>query len=178
MEAVSRGFFGVPFAADPFGREALAPARAAASPRAALTAAAPSHAHALGAADVKMTAEGITFHVDVPGVRKEALTVEVDPDDRVLTIAGSRAEALAPSADDKQEGEAKEGEGEEDAKQAASAVVRVERAASFVRRFALPPTADIDAITSSLSHGVLTVMVPAAAEPEKPAVRKIEVAAE
>jgi HSP20 family protein len=164
---MSRAFFGPAFgAADPFGREALAPR----APRAAAALAAPLP-HTLGAADIKITPENaLEISVDVPGVPKSALTVEVDAEDRVLTIAGSRADKLA---DEHKENEA--GEGGEGAPAPAARAVRVERAASFLRRFALPPTADLDAITSSLKDGVLHVVVPSAAEEAKPAVKKIEV---
>lgn len=159
---MSRAFFGPAWASDPFGREALAPAR---PPRAAAVLA-PPPPHALGAADVKVAPDNaLEVAVDVPGIAKDALVVEVDAEERVLTISGSRADKV------------EDGDGaasDADAPPAPRAV-RVERAASFVRRFALPPTADVDGITSALKDGVLTVRVPSAAVEEKPAVKKIEV---
>ena len=169
---MSRAFFAPSWAADPFGREALAPA-----PRAArATASLPTLAHhTLGAADIKVDADNaLTLTIDVPGVPKAGLSVEVDADDRVLTIAGSRAE-VQEEKQDKEGGDKQEEEGEEEKNTLAPRAVRVERAASFLRRFALPPTADIDGITSTLRDGVLTVRVPSAAVEEKPAVKRIEV---
>lgn len=169
---MSRAFFAPSWATDPFGREALAPAPRTPRAAASLPSLTP---HTLGAADIKVDADAtLTLTIDVPGVPRDGLSVEVDADDRVLTIAGSRAE-VQEAKQDKEGGEKQEEEGEEEATTLALRAVRVERAASFLRRFALPPTADIDGITSTLKDGVLTVRVTSAAVEEKPAVKKIEV---
>ena len=81
---------------------------------------------------------------DLPGVAKEA--IEITTDDGVLTIKGERqAEAVATDA----------------------ARSRTERhSGSFVRRFSLPETAQVDGIKATHVNGVLEVSIPKQSKPE------------
>ena len=69
--------------------------------------------------------------MDVPGLEKGNVAIKVSPDG-VITLSGSRTE----KQEDKGDG---------------SSYRRVERAASFSRRFQLPPTADIDKARTGIS---------------------------
>jgi len=109
------------------------------------------------ATDVLEGPEGWTLRLDVPGVEPAAL--EVVADERTLVVRGERAAAdaetpktAAPSADEA----------------AATPRVRRERATGrFERRFRLPSTADIEQLSATLTHGVLTLRVPKVA-PARP----------
>ncbi len=92
----------------------------------------------------------IRFAVELPGVRPDEVDLTVE--DRVISISG---EKHAPHA-----GEAGE--------------VRLDERCygHFERSFALPETADTDAIEASFDHGVLTVVVPKRAESKA---RRIEI---
>ena len=57
--------------------------------------------------DVRETPDAFHFVADVPGVRDEDLTVEVDEDARVLTVRGKRDEERDVVDDDGDEGDEK-----------------------------------------------------------------------
>lgn len=105
------------------------------------------------AADAVEHETGIVIDIDLPGVSPEA--VEVLAEDGVLTVRGERAtRELAPGARS----------------------VFAERAAgSFVRRFRLPKSADLGAVSASYSNGVLTVRI-AKIAPAQPRRVTVEVA--
>ncbi|EEH54459.1 uncharacterized protein MICPUCDRAFT_8574, partial [Micromonas pusilla CCMP1545] len=89
--------------------------------------------------DVRETDAALTFTADVPGVKLEDLSVEVDERDRVLIVRGKREETT-----------------EED-----RTYHRRERHfGSFENRYALPFNAELDAIDAKVDHGVLKITVP------------------
>lgn len=104
------------------------------------------------ATDVVETDKEFVFKAELPGVKKEDVSVELEGD--VLTIKGERKE-----------------EKEEKGKK----MHRVERFyGSFLRSFALPDNVDTKAIRAEMKDGVLEVHVPKTAAPEsKPT--KVEV---
>ena len=85
--------------------------------------------------DLRETAEEYWLMFDLPGVKPEDVSIEVN--DQVLTISGTRVPVEA--------GEAQ----------------LVERTfGSFVRNLTLPKGVDSDAISADYTHGVLTLKVP------------------
>ena len=96
--------------------------------------------------DIRETAEEYWLMFDLPGVKAEDVSIEVN--DQVLTVSGTRVPAAAEPGE----------------------VQQIERAfGSFVRNLTLPKGVDSDAITADYAHGVLTLKVPkpAAAKPKK-----------
>ena len=105
-------------------------------------------------ADVLVDEEGVTVHMDLPGVRPEDVEIEVEND--VLTVRGTRA-CPYPG-----------GEGERN-------VRRIERGfGRFERSLRVPRGLDPDAIQASMSNGVLTLRLP---KPEQIKPRRIQVRA-
>ncbi|KAH7387559.1 hypothetical protein KP509_16G029900 [Ceratopteris richardii] len=101
--------------------------------------------------DWKETAEAHVFKANLPGLSKEEVKIQVQ-DGRVLQISGERKKE-----------EVSHGEKWH----------RVERAqGSFLRRFRLPETAQVEEISASMENGVLTVTVP---KFQKPAPKTIEI---
>ncbi|KAF0895234.1 hypothetical protein E2562_008572 [Oryza meyeriana var. granulata] len=101
-----------------------------------------SGAVALARCDWKETPEAHVVTVDVPGVRREDVRVEVDEASRVLRVSGERR------AEEERDGERWH---------------RAERAAGrFWRRFRMPPGADVGRVAARLEEGVLTITVPKA----------------
>jgi len=103
--------------------------------------------------DWKETEEAHIFTVELPGVKKEEVRVEVE-DGRILRIRGERS---------------KEKEGKHDKWH------RIERSSGkFLRRFRLPENAKVDEVKAHMENGVLTVTVPKAEE-KKPEAKAIEI---
>jgi HSP20 family protein len=101
------------------------------------------------AADLTETGDAYVAEVEVPGVRKDDISVE---------LAGQELIVVGEYRDSGAEGRA---------------LRRARRAGRFEYRVLVPGKADADKITASLADGVLTVTVPKA-ETEKP--RRIEIA--
>lgn len=100
--------------------------------------------------DIKEEDKRFFIHADIPGVEPEGIEISVDKG--ILTIKGERFNETT---------ESKQG------------YTRTERVAgTFYRRFSLPDTADLDHISASNKHGVLTVDIP---KREVAASRRIEV---
>jgi HSP20 family protein len=92
------------------------------------------------AADIFETAAGYELHLALPGVAKEA--VSLDFQEGQLVVAGSRP-APATEGDD------------------APKLRRVEtRFGEFSRTFRLPETVNVKAITAELTNGLLRVVLP------------------
>ena len=90
------------------------------------------------AVDIEEYADKFVISADVPGV--EPKSVEITLEAGVLMLSGTR---------------------ERNVEQANVESRRIERAAGrFFRRFALPDTADGDAVTAKGSNGVLEVVIP------------------
>ncbi len=88
--------------------------------------------------DIKEDDKRFVILADIPGIDPAA--IEVSMDKGVLTIKGERKQ------DDAEEG---------------VRFTRLERAhGAFLRRFALPDTADAEGITAHGRHGVLEVSIP------------------
>ncbi|XP_051122805.1 17.8 kDa class I heat shock protein-like [Andrographis paniculata] len=103
--------------------------------------------------DWKETPESHVFKVDVPGLKKEEVKVEVE-DGSILQISGERS---------------KEQEEKNDKWH------RVERSSGkFLRRFRLPENAKLDNVKAAMENGVLTVTVPKG-EAKKPDVKAIDI---
>jgi len=99
------------------------------------------------AVDIKESEKDFIIHADLPGVKSQ--DIEVTAENGVLTIKGKR--------EDKTEQE------KENYK-------RVERfSGSFMRRFTLPDSADLEAISAKTKDGVLELAIPklAKAQPKR-----------
>ncbi|XP_021904180.1 17.6 kDa class I heat shock protein 3-like [Carica papaya] len=104
--------------------------------------------------DWRESPEAHVFKVDLPGLRKDEVKVEVE-DGRILQISGQRSRE-EEHINDKWH--------------------RVERSTGkFLRRFRLPENAKMDNIKATMEHGVLNVVVPKEVEQEKPAIKSVEI---
>ncbi|KDP44849.1 hypothetical protein JCGZ_01349 [Jatropha curcas] len=103
--------------------------------------------------DWRETPEAHIFAVDLPGLKKEEVKVEVE-DGRVLQISGERS---------------KEQEEKNDKWH------RVERSTGkFLRRFRLPENTMMDQVKATMENGVLKVVVPKEQE-KQPQIKPIEI---
>jgi HSP20 family protein len=100
--------------------------------------------------DIEETANEIVVRAELPGVKKDDLSITLD--DNVLVLAGER----------KWEHEARKDQ----------FVRRERRYGAFTRSFTLPPTVDAEKIAASMVDGVLTLTLPKRAEAQP---RKIQV---
>ena len=92
------------------------------------------------AADIFETAQGFELHLALPGVTKDA--VSIDFQDNQLVVSGTRP-ALATEGED------------------APKLRRVEtRFGEFRRAFRLPETVNVKAITAEMADGLLRVTLP------------------
>lgn len=92
--------------------------------------------------DIEEYSDRFVLHADVPGV--DPAGIEVTLEKGVLTLAGSREQAAAPSGLERRRSERPVGR--------------------FHRRFTLPDTADADSVSASGRHGVLEVVIPKRAQ--------------
>ncbi|CAH1418185.1 unnamed protein product [Lactuca virosa] len=103
--------------------------------------------------DWKETPAAHIFTVDLPGLKKEEVKVEVE-EGRILQISGERSSEKEEKTDKWH---------------------RVERSSGkFQRSFRLPENAKVDEMKASMENGVLTVTVPKQ-EVKKPEVKAIEI---
>ncbi|KAG6501609.1 hypothetical protein ZIOFF_041492 [Zingiber officinale] len=105
-------------------------------------------------ADVKELPDAYVFVVDMPGLRPTDVKVQVE-DDRVLVVSGERKRQ-------EEEGNAK--------------YLRMERrVGKFMRKFALPDNADVNAVSAVCQDGVLSVTVKKVPPPEPKKPKVVEV---
>jgi HSP20 family protein len=117
--------------------------------------------------DVRETDAALTFTADVPGVKLEDLSVEIDERDRVLIVRGKREETTEEDVETpttpkkkKEEIEIKKAEETAAAPHQRTYHRRERHFGSFENRYALPFNAELDAIDAKVDHGVLKITVP------------------
>ena len=104
-------------------------------------------------ADVLVADDGATVHMDVPGIERDALEIELEND--ILTVRGERPYPYGDNA---------------------GAVRRVERGfGRFERTLRVSRDLDPNAIEASMSKGVLTLRLP---KPESLKPRRVEIRAD
>ncbi|MCB0880437.1 MAG: Hsp20/alpha crystallin family protein [Thermoleophilia bacterium] len=100
--------------------------------------------------DIVELDDHFALSLDLPGMTDDDVTIELE--DRVLRIAGERADTSESSGD---------------------GMRRIERSfGSFERTLTLPRGIDPDAVTATIDHGVLEVTIP---KPEERKPRRISV---
>ncbi|KAH0632874.1 hypothetical protein KY284_035660 [Solanum tuberosum] len=104
--------------------------------------------------DWKETPEAHIFKVDVPGIKKEEVKVEVEQG-RILQISGERSREKEEKNDQWH---------------------RMERSSGkFIRRFRLPENTKTGEIKAAMENGVLTVTLPKEEEKKKSEVKAIDI---
>ncbi|WP_456323668.1 Hsp20/alpha crystallin family protein [Hydrogenimonas sp.] len=91
--------------------------------------------------------DAYVVEVDLPGVKKEDIKVNIDPEKRTLTISGERKFKEEVKKDDYYKIESSYGK--------------------FMRTFALPENVDADNIDAKTEDGVLTITIPKVKKEEK-----------
>jgi HSP20 family protein len=88
-----------------------------------------------------------TIEIDLPGVKKEDIKVNIDPEKRTLTISGERKFKEEVKKEDYYKIESSYGK--------------------FMRTFALPENVDLDQIDAKTEEGVLHIVLPKVKKEEK-----------
>lgn len=118
------------------------------------------------AADILETAAGFELHLALPGVKKEAVTLDFL--DGQLVVSGSRPNpvtaakaAVAPTAEATASGNEAASAATAPEASAAPKFRRIETSyGSFSRTFRLPETVNVKAIAAELTDGILRVTLP------------------
>jgi len=99
-------------------------------------------------ADVFQSGDHYLVQIDLPGIEPDSL--EVTAGDRTLAVTARRQAPLVGDQDGEQQGQ--------------QVLVAERRHGRFARQVSLPDGADLDHITADYRDGVLTIMVPLAAQ--------------
>lgn len=128
--------------------------------------------------DLHSTDEGYILSAEIPGVRKDAIKLDVDEKNHRLSLSGElKSEYHSDSDKDQQQQQraavGKSASGKEstevtktdDNKQVGSAntpktLISERMYGSFSRSWVLPETADLSKITAKINDGILTVKIP------------------
>jgi HSP20 family protein len=102
------------------------------------------------AMDIVEKPDSVLIHMDVPGVQKEDIKVQVE--DGVLTVSGERRT------------ETEEKSSAEDDKHGGQWMVKERTFGSFKRQVALPKGVNLEEIKAAYDQGVLNITVPKMAE--------------
>ncbi|OIV98141.1 hypothetical protein TanjilG_12177 [Lupinus angustifolius] len=111
-------------------------------------------AMAATAADIKEYTNSYVFVIDMPGLKRGDITVQVE-DDNVLLISGERKR--------------------EEEKDGVKYLRMERRVGKFMRKFVLPENANTDAVSAVCQDGVLSVTVQKLPPPQPKKPRTIEV---
>ena len=124
------------------------------------------------AVELTGTDEAYTLTVELPGLKRDRLGIELADD--TLTITGEYG-TVTHAPDGQPEQSEQEGRSEQDSQSEQGEPVSASRRSGRgeIRR-TVPADVDRDGVTASLADGVLTVTLPRVA---KPAARRIEIAA-